>query len=362
VRPRPEPESESSSPPATSSVPLTTIAGAEKLPQAVTPIPESIVIVPVVAVFSEPISITDVPSADSEIAPPEPLSSPMSTRLLSDAPIDPPSVVSVPSTVKLPVPLTVRLLPSDALPVTSRVPSVRETVPDGSNAAVAAVRESPAFRFSSAPPSTVSDEVPNAPASVWLPSIVNGASCAGTDGVELVTPNVPVPSVRDVAPESDSEVVAMSPLSVTTPIKSNVERVAVEDVERSSSPFSSVKVEPNVAAPCTPVVPPSSVAPSANVAVPVSVTEPSSCSTPVRPKVPVSKVPVRSTDPPVLAVNVSEALCRSPVPPILTVSDPASIVTLSLGPGGDVAGAPATVQLFGSFQSVGSEESVPTQV
>ena len=122
----------------------------------------------------------------------------------------------------------------------------------------------------------------NVPSSVASPLIVSAGSRAGDDVEEPLTSKVPVPSVSEVALESESAVVVTSPLSVVAPIRVSVVSVAVDDVERSSSAFSSVKVEPNVAAPWTLVVPPSRAAPLANVAVPESEIDPVSCTRPVR--------------------------------------------------------------------------------
>src|SRR5580658_6631564 len=171
---------------ATVIVPLSAMTGALKVPDSVNETPASIVIDPAVPTFWPPISIVDVPSAVSVRPPLVPLSVLISTRLLSEALMEPFWVVSVPSTVNEPAPVTVRLLPNEAAPVTVSVPSVSDTYPDGSNVAVAATSESPALRKSSAPPRTVSDghgfdvEL-NVPSIVTSPWIVSAGSRAGDD-------------------------------------------------------------------------------------------------------------------------------------------------------------------------------------
>ena len=131
---------------ATVIVPLSAMTGALKVPDSVNETPESMVIEPAVPTFWPPISMVDVPSEVSVRPPLVPLSALISTRLLSDALMEPLWVVSVPSTVNEPAPVTVRLLPNEAAPVTVRVPSVSDTYPEGSNDAVAATSESPALR------------------------------------------------------------------------------------------------------------------------------------------------------------------------------------------------------------------------
>ena len=76
------------------------------------------------------------------------------------------------------------------------------------------------------------------PSSVASPAIVSVGKNTGDELDEPLTSNAPVPSVSEVAAESERLVAVMFPLSVAAPIRVSVVRVAVEEVESARLAFS----------------------------------------------------------------------------------------------------------------------------